>query len=103
MSHDLLSVERVSKRFAIGGFFGRGHFNAVDDVSFTVQVGRPEILAIIGESGSGKTTLARMILNTLAPEHRVACYAASPLVKPSATAERSARATTRAQPTGLVP
>ena len=42
-------------------------------------------------------------LTTLAPEHRVACYAASPLVKPSATAERSARATTRAQPTGLVP
>ena len=50
-----------------GGLFGRGHFNAVDDVSFTVQAGRPEILAVIGESGSGKTTLARMILNTLAP------------------------------------
>ena len=67
MSGDLLEVEHVSKRFAIGGFFRRGHFNAVDDVSFTVQAGQPEILAIIGESGSGKTTLARMILNTLAP------------------------------------
>src|ERR1700722_11268504 len=67
MSGDLLEVEHFSKRVAIGGSFGRGHFNAVDDVSFTVQAGQPEILAIIGESGSGKTTLARMILNTLAP------------------------------------
>jgi ABC-type oligopeptide transport system ATPase subunit len=63
----LLEVERVTKRLAIGGLFGRGHFNAVDDVSFTVNAGQPEILAIIGESGSGKTTLARMILNTFAP------------------------------------
>ena len=67
MSGYLLEVERVTKRFAIGGLFGRGHFNAVDDVSFTVNAGQPEILAIIGESGSGKTTLARMILNTSAP------------------------------------
>jgi ABC-type oligopeptide transport system ATPase subunit len=67
VSRDLLEVERVTKSFGIGGLVGRSHFNAVDDVSFTVQAGRPEILAIIGESGSGKTTLARMILNTIAP------------------------------------
>jgi ABC-type oligopeptide transport system ATPase subunit len=67
MSTDLLELEHVTKGFAIGGLFGRGYFNAVDDVSFAVRAGRPEILAIIGESGSGKTTLARMILNTLAP------------------------------------
>ena len=54
MSGYLLGVERVPKRFAIGGLFGRGHFNAVDDVSFTVNAGQPEILAIIGESGSGR-------------------------------------------------
>jgi len=64
---ELLEVEHVTKSFAIGGFFGRGHFNAVDDVSFAVQAARPEIVAIIGESGSGKTTLARMILNLIAP------------------------------------
>jgi peptide/nickel transport system ATP-binding protein len=67
VSSELLAVERVTRSFSIGGLFGRSHFNAVDDVSFTVQAARPEILAIIGESGSGKTTLARMILNTLAP------------------------------------
>ena len=67
MTANLLEVDHVIKAFAMGGLFGRGHFNAVDDVSFTVQAEKPEILAIIGESGSGKTTLARMILNTLAP------------------------------------
>ena len=67
MSGELLEVDHVTKSFAIGGLFARGHFKAVDDVSFTLQAERPEILAIIGESGSGKTTLARMILNTLAP------------------------------------
>ena len=67
MSGYLLEVEHAVKSFAMGGLFGRGHFTAVDDVSFTLAEGRPEILAIIGESGSGKTTLARMILNTLQP------------------------------------
>ena len=41
-------------------------------------------------------------LTTLAPWHRVACYAASPLVMPSATAERAAGATPRAETAGLV-
>ena len=41
-------------------------------------------------------------LTTLAPGHRVACYAASPLVRPSATAERAAGATPRAEPASLV-
>jgi len=63
VSGDLLDVELVTRSFAIGGLLGRGHFNAVNDVSFTVRAGRPEILAIIGESGSGETTLAGMILN----------------------------------------
>lgn len=67
MTGNLLEVEHVAKSYAMGGLFGRGHFNAVDDVSFTVQAARPEIVAIIGESGSGKTTLARMILNLVAP------------------------------------
>ena len=67
MSGELLEVDHVAKTFAVGGLFGRGHFNAVDDVSFALEAARPEVLAIIGESGSGKTTLARMILNTLQP------------------------------------
>ncbi len=63
----LLSVEHVTRTFAMGGLFGHGTFTAVDDVSFALDADRPEIFAIIGESGSGKTTLARMILNILPP------------------------------------
>jgi peptide/nickel transport system ATP-binding protein len=37
----------------------------------------------------------------LAPDHRVACYAASPAAKPSASAGRAAGAAPRAQPEGL--
>ena len=67
MSDDLLAVDRVTKSYAFGGLFGRGAFNAVDDVSFTLETARPEIFTIVGESGSGKTTLARMVLNLIAP------------------------------------
>ena len=67
MSADLLAVDRVTKSYAFGGLFGRGAFNAVDDVSFSLETARPEIFTIVGESGSGKTTLARMTLNLIAP------------------------------------
>jgi len=60
---DLLSLERVTKNYSSGGLLARSTFNAVDDVSFTLDTSQPEIFAVIGESGSGKTTLARMILN----------------------------------------
>jgi ABC-type glutathione transport system ATPase component len=42
-----------------------GSLVAVDDVSFTIPVGRS--LAIVGESGSGKTTIARMIVGLERP------------------------------------
>jgi peptide/nickel transport system ATP-binding protein len=64
---DLLAVDHVSRSYAFGGLFGRGAFNAVDDVSFALEAARPEIFTIVGESGSGKTTLARMILNLTLP------------------------------------
>lgn len=63
MTGDLLSLERVTKNYSSGGLLARSTFNAVDDVSFTLDTSQPEIFAVIGESGSGKTTLARMILN----------------------------------------
>jgi len=67
MSGDLLSVENVTRSYAMGGLFGRGHFNAVEDVSFAIPDGKPEIFTIVGESGSGKSTLAKMILNLAVP------------------------------------
>ena len=58
----LLDVRNVSKRFTMGGIFGRRVVEAVVDASFSLSAETPEIFTIIGESGSGKTTLARMIL-----------------------------------------
>jgi ABC-type oligopeptide transport system ATPase subunit len=67
MSTDLLAVTHVTKSYSRGGLIGGPAFNAVDDVSFTISAGKPEIFTIIGESGSGKTTLSRMILNLAQP------------------------------------
>jgi peptide/nickel transport system ATP-binding protein len=58
----LLEVDHVTKQFPVGGLLSRRYMNAVDEVSFVIEVEKPEIFTIIGESGSGKTTLARMIL-----------------------------------------
>lgn len=67
MSELLLDVCQVGKTFARGGLLSGQRIAAVEDVSFQLDAGRPEIFAIIGESGSGKTTLARMILNIETP------------------------------------
>jgi len=67
MSAALLDVSHVSKTFTRGGLFSRRRIAAVNDVSFRIEVARPEIFTIIGESGSGKTTLSRMILNIERP------------------------------------
>lgn len=65
--NDILEVRNVTKRFGMGGVFGRNHITAVNDVSFTIEAEKPEIFTIVGESGSGKTTLARMILRLETP------------------------------------
>jgi peptide/nickel transport system ATP-binding protein len=67
MSADLLALDRVTKAYSRGGLFGGAVFHAVEDVSFTITAGKPEIFTIVGESGSGKTTLSRMILNLTPP------------------------------------
>jgi len=58
----LLEVDGVSKIFNMGGLLSRNQVRAVENASFTLHEGKPEIFTIIGESGSGKTTLSRMIL-----------------------------------------
>jgi ABC-type oligopeptide transport system ATPase subunit len=63
----LLDVDHVGMTFVVGGLLRRRAIRAVDNVSFRLETGTPEIFAIIGESGSGKTTLARMILNLATP------------------------------------
>ena len=67
MTADLLTVESVTRTYAMGGLLGREHFDAVKDVSFAIPDGQPEIFTIVGKSGSGKSTLARMILGLIPP------------------------------------
>ncbi|MEA2722694.1 MAG: osmoprotectant transport system ATP-binding protein [Gemmatimonadales bacterium] len=55
----MLRAERVSRHY--------GHVLALDAVS--VDVGRAECVALIGESGSGKTTLLRCFNRLVAPDH----------------------------------
>lgn len=64
----LLEVTGLKKYFPIhGGVFLRrvGWVYAVDNVSFTIPVGRT--LGLVGESGCGKTTVGRCILRLHAP------------------------------------
>ena len=63
----LLELDHVSKDYVRGGLLSRQRIRAVDDVSFRLESGKPEIFAIIGESGSGKSTVASMILNLVQP------------------------------------
>jgi peptide/nickel transport system ATP-binding protein len=65
-SGPLLQVQSLRVRFPIRGGLTqrvRGHFDAVDGVSF--DVGRGQTLALVGESGCGKTTTGKAIVQLL--------------------------------------
>ena len=64
----LLVVEGLKKFFPIRkGLFGKtiGELKAVDNVSFTVRIGKT--LGLVGESGCGKTTTGRSIIRLIEP------------------------------------
>ncbi|KKB78180.1 ABC transporter ATP-binding protein [Devosia soli] len=63
----LLELDHINKDYRIRGFLDRSTLHAVKDVSFSLEVEKPEIFTIVGESGSGKTTTARMILGNETP------------------------------------
>lgn len=66
MSKILLQVESLTKTFSSSsGFWFKRNFNAVENISFTLQ--RQKTLAIVGENGSGKSTLAKMIVGITQP------------------------------------
>jgi peptide/nickel transport system ATP-binding protein len=70
----LLDAEALTKVFNIRQGFSSKKFHAVDEATFTLEAGKPEIFTIAGESGSGKTTLARMILGMERPTAGILSY-----------------------------
>ena len=65
--NNLLDVRHATRVFHLGGLITGVKLIAVNDVSFSLEKGKPEIFTIAGESGSGKTTLSRMLLRDLEP------------------------------------
>lgn len=86
----LLDVRNVSKRFTMGGIFGRKTVDAVMDASFSLSAENPEIFTIIGESGSGKTTLARMVLGLEDPSEGEILFRGKKVSRHAGRAERLA-------------
>ncbi len=73
MSTPLLSIQGVTKRFAIGqGAFRKpAVLNAVNGIDLEITTG--EIVGIVGESGCGKSTLGRIVTGLMRPsEGRIA-------------------------------
>ena len=62
MAEKLLEVQNVSKVFRIGGMLSRKKILAVDNITLSIDAGKPVILSVVGESGCGKSTLCKIIL-----------------------------------------
>ncbi len=77
----LLEVENLVKSF--------GNLRAVDGVS--LQLGRGEILGVVGESGCGKSTLAKTIFGLVPATSGSVCYAGRQISGLSGAAMRQIR------------
>ena len=66
-SSKLLKIDDVTKVFIKGQGFAKSTIAAVNRVSFTMELDKPEIFTLAGESGSGKSTVAKLILGFETP------------------------------------
>lgn len=83
----ILSVENVSKTYAVRGGSSRGGtVQALDSVSLSLEAGQS--LAIVGESGSGKSTLANIVVGLLQPSSGSVLFRGRPRLPASGRAAR---------------
>jgi peptide/nickel transport system ATP-binding protein len=68
MAEKLLEIQNVTKIFRIGSMLLGKKLVANDDISLSIDAGKPVILSIVGESGCGKSTLCKMILRLYNPD-----------------------------------
>jgi len=79
----MLKLDRVSKVYRVGTFGGK-ELHAVTDVSF--DVGKGEVVSLIGESGSGKSTIGRMVLRLISATSGSICFDGADISKLSGQA-----------------
>ena len=92
MAEALVRAEGLTKTFSQGGrnaFGGRETLKAVDDVS--LEIGRGETVALVGESGCGKSTMGRLLLRLIEPTSGKVFYEGTELTALSAGAMRQMR------------
>jgi peptide/nickel transport system ATP-binding protein/oligopeptide transport system ATP-binding protein len=92
MGAALVRAEGLTKTFSQGGrsaFGGRETLKAVDDVS--LDIGRGETVALVGESGCGKSTMGRLLLRLVDPTGGKVFYEDTELTALSPSAMRAMR------------
>ena len=80
----LLTAEGLTRSFGGGGLFRkRTGIRAVDGVS--LQIGRGEVLGLVGESGCGKSTLGRLVLRLLGADSGRISFDGKPIAAEAST------------------
>lgn len=72
MRGEQLAVSYPRRLPGLKGWFKRGHFDALKNISFTLR--QAETLGVMGESGSGKTSLALACLGLIPFEGQLEAY-----------------------------
>ncbi|HPU43949.1 MAG TPA: ABC transporter ATP-binding protein [Dictyoglomaceae bacterium] len=80
-TNKLISVRNLTKIFSRGSILFKTYILAVNNVSFEIEMEKPEIFTLAGESGSGKSTLARMLLGLVEPTYGTILYKGKDIVQ----------------------
>ncbi len=91
MTGSLLELRGVSKGYQRRSAFGRSAPRRPAVIDVSLEVGRGEILGLVGESGAGKTTLTRLVLGLERADTGTVCFGGVDLSTLSASGLRAVR------------